>query len=286
MMADDSISTQMFGKTGRKVTIVGLGGEGVLRTFEKEDAATDLINEAVSQGITYFDSARAYSGSEKYYGRIWSKHPEVRERIFQTSKSAMRHKKDALADLDRTLANMGVDHLDLWQIHDIRTENDIEVISGPGGALEGFIEAKASGKIRFIGVTGHHDPTVLTRAVKEWPVDSVLMPINPVEAVLGGFMDDTLQAAKEKGLAVIAMKVLGASYYLSPEAGVTAQSLIRFALSQPVSLAIVGCSSPEEVKTLADAGRDFHPMAEEEQHKLRDLFQPHAGRLAYYRGVI
>jgi aryl-alcohol dehydrogenase-like predicted oxidoreductase len=258
----------------------------VLRTFEKEDAATDLINEAVSQGITYFDSARAYSGSEKYYGRIWSKHPEVRERIFQTSKSAMRHKKDALADLDRTLANMGVDHLDLWQIHDVRTEDDIEVISGPGGALEGFIEAKASGKIRFIGVTGHHDPTVLTRAVKEWPVDSVLMPINPVEAVLGGFMDDTLQAAKEKGLAVIAMKVLGASYYLSPEAGVTAQSLIRFALSQPVSLAIVGCSSPEEVKTLADAGRDFHPMAEEEQRQLMDLFQPHAGRLAYYRGVI
>jgi len=135
-------------------------------------------------------------------------------------------------------------------------------------------------------VTGHHDPGILSRAVKEWPVDAVLMPVNPVEAVLGGFLDDMLNAAKEKGVAVIAMKVLGASYYLSPEAGVTAQALIHFALSQPVSLDIVGCSSPEEVKALADAGRDSRPMSDEEQKKLVDLFRPHARRLGYYRGVV
>ena len=251
IMADASISTQMFGKTGREVTRVGLGGEGILRTFGMEATAERVIREAVTQGITYFDSARAYSGSESYYGRVWSKHPEAREKIFQTSKSAMRQKKAALAELDQTLSNMGIDHLDLWQIHDVRTEDDMEMIAGPGGALEAFVEAKAAGKIRFVGVTGHHDPAILSRAVKEWPVDAVLMPVNPVEAVLGGFLDDTLNAAKEKGIAIIAMKVLGASYYLSLEAGVTAQTLIRFALSQPVSLAIVGCSSLEEVRCRA-----------------------------------
>lgn len=285
-MADNSIPMQMFGNTGRKVTRVGLGGEGVLRTFGKEMAAESVIHEALSQGVTYFDSARAYSGSESYYGRVWSKQPEAREKIFQTSKSAMRQKKAALAELDQTLSNMGIDHLDLWQIHDVRTSDDMEMIAGPGGALEAFLEAKAAGKIRFVGVTGHHDPAILSRAVKEWPVDAVLMPVNPVEAVLGGFLDDTLNAAKEKGIAIIAMKVLGASYYLSPEAGVTAQALIRFALSQPVSLAIVGCSSPEEVNVLANAGRDFQPMSDDEQQKLIDLFRPHARKLGYYRGVI
>ncbi len=213
-------------------------------------------------------------------------YPDARDKIFQTSKSAMRQKTAALAELDQTLSNMGIDHLDLWQIHDVRTEDDMEMIAGPGGALEAFVEAKAAGKTRFVGVTGHHDPAILSRAVKEWPVNAVLMPVNPVKAVLGGFLDDTLNAAKEKGIAVIAMKVLGASYYLSPEAGVTAQTLIRFALSQPVSLAIVGCSSPEEVNILADAGRDFQPMSDNEQRKLVDLFRLHARKLGYYRGVV
>jgi hypothetical protein len=69
---------------------------------------------------------------------------------------------------------MGIDHLDLRQIHDLRTEEDFRTISGPDGALEAFLEAKANGKTRFIGVTGHHDPAILTRAIREWPVDSVL----------------------------------------------------------------------------------------------------------------
>jgi len=148
-MAFASIPTQMFGNTGREVTMVGLGGEGVLRTFGHEADAEGVIREALSQGITYFDSARAYSGSESYYGRVWSKNSEAREKVFQTSKSAMRQKKAALAELDLTLSNMGIDHLDLWQIHDVRTEDDMEMIAGPGGALEAFVEAKAAGKTRL-----------------------------------------------------------------------------------------------------------------------------------------
>jgi predicted aldo/keto reductase-like oxidoreductase len=179
---------------------------------------------------------------------------------------------------------MGVDNLDLWQIHDVRTIEDFNSIAGPGGALEGFLDAKASGKTRFIGVTGHHDPSILTRAVNEWPIDSVLLPVNPVEGVLGGFLKETLPAAREKGIAAIGMKVLGAAYYLSPQIGVSAQTLIRYALSQPITLAVVGCSTPDEVKTLAEAVRDFQPMSQEEQLHVTDRFRPYASQLAYYRG--
>ncbi|MDB4444089.1 aldo/keto reductase [bacterium] len=281
-----SILTTTLGRHARELTIVGLGGEGVLRTYGQEKRAKAVIEEALSQGITYFDSARAYAGSESYYGRVWPSRPGDRDRIFQTSKSAMRTKREALAELDQTLANMGIDHLDLWQIHDVRTEEDFQIISGPGGALEAFVEAKAAGKTRFIGVTGHHDPAIITRAIEAWPVDSVLIPVNPVEGILGGFLDTTLPAARERGIAVIGMKVLGASYYLSPENGIVPEMLIRYALSQPVTLVIVGCSSPEEVKTLAEAGRNFQPMSEEEQKQITDFFMPHTKRLAYYRGVL
>jgi aryl-alcohol dehydrogenase-like predicted oxidoreductase len=281
-----SIPTRVFGKTGIEVTVTGLGGEGVLRTYGQEDDARKMIEEAVAQGIAYFDCARAYAGSEQYYGLVWSKHPEDRARIFQAGKSAMRSKNEVLVDLDKTLGNMAVNHLDLWQIHDVRTEKDLKLISRPGGALEAFLEAKSNGKTRFIGVTGHHDPKILEKAVREWPVDSVMMPINPAEAALGGFMDSVLPAALEKGIAVIGMKVLGASHYISPEGGITPELLIRFALSQPITVAIIGCSNSTHVQTLAETGRSFSPLSPEEQQGLVEIFRPYAGRLAFYRGTL
>ena len=274
-----------FGKNDREVTIVGLGGEGALRTFGKEKAAQEVIETALEEGIGYFDSARAYSGSESYYGLVWTRRPRARAQIFQTSKSGLRTKKEALKELDRTLLNMGTDYLDLWQIHDVRTEEDFQTIDGPDGALEAFVLAKDQGKIRFIGLTGHHDPELLTRAVKAWPIDSVLIPVNPIEGILGGFLTSTLQAARAKGVAVIGMKVLGGSHFVIPGSGISAEQLIRFALSQPITLAIVGCSTAEEVKTLARMGRQFVPLSPEEQQKILDFYSPYARRLAYYRGV-
>jgi aryl-alcohol dehydrogenase-like predicted oxidoreductase len=279
------IDTHPFGQTGREVSIVGLGGEGVLRTFGQEKKAEEVILEAIAQGITYFDCARVYAGSEGYYGRVWPKHAKARAKVFQASKSASRDKKGALGDLDKTLATMGIDHLDLWQIHDVRTQEDIERIAGPNGALEAFVAAKKSGQIRHIGVTGHYDPEILTRAVREWPVDSVLLPVNPVEAVLGGFLDQTLPAAKKKGIAVIAMKILGASHYIAADGGITPELLLRFALSQDITVAIVGCSTPEHVQTLAETGKKFQPLSKEEQAELIEAFRPQATELAYYRGV-
>jgi aryl-alcohol dehydrogenase-like predicted oxidoreductase len=285
-MRNREISLSFFGKGGPEVTAIGLGGEGVLRTFGREAEAEQVILEAILQGITYFDSARVYDGSEGYYGTIWSRHPEMRSKIFQTSKSASRDKKGAQTDLEKTLATLHLDHLDLWQIHDLRTEDDFDRIAGPGGALEAFLDAKKTGKTRFIGVTGHYDPDLLAKAIQEWPVDSVLMPVNPVEAALRGFLDLTLPAAKKKGVAVIAMKVLGAGHYIFPDQGITAEVLIRFALSQEVTTVIAGCSTKKEVQILANAGRAWEPLFRKEQDRMIDFFRPYAEKLAYYRGVL
>ena len=281
-----TITTRLFGKSGPAVTQVGLGGEGVLRTHGREKEAKAVIEEAAAQGITYFDSAQAYAGSQGYYGNFWRSHAQQRFSIFQTSKSAARDYQGAKADLAESLETMGLKSLDLWQIHDVRTRQDIEEIEGPGGALQAFVEAKDAGRVRFLGVTGHHAPKILEHAVKNWPVDSVLMPVNPAEAVLGGFLDRVMAAAKDRGLAVIGMKVLGASHYISPQDGVTAELLLRFALSREISTAIVGCSSPREAQKLAQLGREFQPLDTEEEERLLELFRPHARRMAYYRGAI
>lgn len=273
-----------LGKLDREVSVVGLGGEGVLRTNGRNREAEAVILEALRQGITYCDCARVYSDSERYYGEVWKNHPELRKSIFQTSKSASRDRDGALADLAASLQRLQTDHLDLWQIHDVRTEEDLAIISRPGGALEAFISAKESGRVKNIGVTGHHDPKILTKAVEQWPVDTVLMPVNPVEMVIGGFLTDTLPIALEKGIAVIGMKVLGAGHYIVPGLGVTAELLIRYALSCSITLAIVGCSSPEEVGELSTAAA-LPPLTQSEKEKITELFTPHAKDLAFYRGV-
>jgi aryl-alcohol dehydrogenase-like predicted oxidoreductase len=281
----EELQQTVFGGTGRRVTRVGLGGEGVLRTFGRAEEAAGVIEEAIGAGTTYFDSARAYSGSEQYLGQVWQSRPEHRRAIFQTSKSAQRSAAAASDELELTLKNLRTEYLDLWQIHDVRSHSDLDRLGASGGALEAFVSARGSGMVKAIGVTGHHDPEVLTRAVREWPVDAVLLPVNPVEAVLGGFLEETVAAAREKAVAVIGMKVLGAGYFLAPGSGVTPELLLRFALARDVDVIIVGCSTPEHVRTLASAV-NAPPLDSAEQEGLVEAFRPLAGRLAYYRGVV
>lgn len=278
------MKTTLLGKTGTKVSVVGLGGEGVLRTYKRYKEAQRVIHEALQQGITYYDCARVYSDSELYYGTVWKDNPELRGSIFQTSKSASRDRDGALNDLSASLQRLGTNYLDLWQIHDVRTEDDFARISRSGGALEAFISAKESGIVKNIGVTGHHDPAILSKAVEQWPVDTVLMPVNPVEGVIGGFLTDTLPKAKAMGVAVIGMKVLGAGHFIAPGLGITAQLLVRYALSFGITLAIVGCSSPQEVQDLSHAA-DLPLLSDSEMEKITELFAPHARELAFYRGV-
>lgn len=284
MQQSDPIATAPFGSSGRVVTRLGLGGEGILRTFGEEAGAAAVIEEALAQGIAYFDTAPAYAGSESYLGEVWKRLPGTREGIFQTSKSARRSAQGAREDLESTLRRLGTDHLDLWQIHDVRDAEDIAAIEGPGGALEAFIAAREAGHARLLGVTGHHDPEVLLHCVTTWPLDSVLLPVNPPEAALGGFLDRVLPAARARGMAVIGMKIYGGGHYIFPQGHVTPELLLRFALSQNVDVCVVGCGMPDHVRTAARVAKGFTPMPVEARQELVAAFAPHAERMAFYRG--
>ena len=278
-----SLPTTTFTLQGPHITRIGLGGEGILRTFGRQTEASSVIQEALSQGITYFDTAPAYSGSQAYLGSVWSEQPQARQGIFHTSKSAERSYSGALKDLDNTLHTLGFESLDLWQIHDVRTSEDIRRIEAQDGALNAFIQAKKEGRVKHIGVTGHHDPHILLNCVQNWPLDSVLLPVNPAETLVGGFSDHVLQEARQKGMVVIGMKCLGGGQYVQPRIGVTAQKLLRYALNNGPDLIVVGCSSPHEVQELVTACQSG-PLEDSERAELEAAFEPNASRLAFYRG--
>ena len=193
-----------LGRTGEEVTILGLGGEGVLRTFGYERQAQAVIEAALEAGIAYFESARAYSDSEAYLGRGLKGH---RDKIFLTSKSHGRSRTEAEQHLATTLKNLATDRLDLWQVHDVRTMAEVEALGAPGGALEAFRWAKERGLTRFVGVTGHHDPQVLRRALELYDFDTVLLPVNPAEPYAQSFLP-LAREALDRGLGVVGMKVL------------------------------------------------------------------------------
>jgi predicted aldo/keto reductase-like oxidoreductase len=274
------IPKRKLGKTEVEVTILGLGGEGVLRTDGYEKEAYALINRAMDLGIGYLESARAYSGSESYYGLALK---ERREEIFLTSKSHARDKKGALGHLRETLNNMNTDHLDLWQVHDVRTEEDMEQIFGPDGAMEAFVEAKAKGWTRFIGVTGHHDPFILRRCIEIYNFDTVLLPVNPAEPAFKSFLDHVIPLANEKGMGIIGMKVYFRGFAARIPGFRSMEPYLRFALSQAISTVVIGCDNVEQLEENVNMARSFKSMSEEEQKDLVDHISPYARELMYYK---
>jgi aryl-alcohol dehydrogenase-like predicted oxidoreductase len=275
-----TIPKRTLGKTGIEVTIMGLGGEGVLRTFGHEQAAYQLINRAIDLGINYFESARAYSGSESYYGLALR---ERRRDIFLTSKSHARDKQGALAHLHETLTNMKTDHLDLWQVHDVRTTEEVEEIFGPRGALEAFREAKNKGLVRFIGVTGHHDPSIARRCIERFDFDTVLIPINPAEPSYKSYLDTVLPVASRKGMGIIAMKIYfrGIASRIPGFAGM--KPFFRFALSQSVTTAVIGCDDIHQLEQNVSFASSFTAMSQEEQNEILEFVAPYARQLMYYK---
>jgi aryl-alcohol dehydrogenase-like predicted oxidoreductase len=275
-----SIPKRRLGKTGVDVTILGLGGEGVLRTYGRGREADALINRALDLGITYCESARAYSGSESYYGKALR---ERRKDVFLTSKSHARDKRGALAHLHETLMNMRTDHLDLWQVHDVRTEDDVEVIFGAGGAIEAFVEARAKGLTRFIGVTGHHDPSILRTCIERFDFDTVLLPVNPAEPEYKDFLEEVVPLARSKEMGIVGMKVYLRGFASRLPGYTGMEPFLRFALSQPVTNVVIGCDDAAQLEENVGFARRFAPMTEVEKDELIRSISPYARELMFYK---
>ncbi len=256
-----------LGKTGAEVTILGLGGEGILRTYGHEKEAVSLIHRAIDLGITYFESARAYSGSESYYGLALM---ERRKDIFLSSKSHERTAEGALRHLETTLQTMKTNYLDLWMIHDVRATQDLDLIFGPNGASKAFETAKRNNLVRFIGISGHRNPTILSRALDLFPF-------------YWSFLHDVLPKAQGKGMGILGMKTLSRGIVIKIFGAESIESFLRFALTQPISTAVVGCESIAQLEMNVRIAQSFQPMPKKDQDILLNKVKSYARELMYYK---
>jgi aryl-alcohol dehydrogenase-like predicted oxidoreductase len=266
------IPTRTFGKTGEKLTIIGqAGGRLDLVSF---DEAKAVVRRAVELGINYFDNARGYGNgrSEEIFGAVL---PEFRKSVFITTKSVKRMRKEAEEDLHASLKALKTDYLDLWQIHSVSEMEDAEKIFGPGGAIEAFEAAKKSGKCRFIGFTGHHDPQVHLEMLRRYDkYDTILMPLHAADPSYLSFEKQVLPVAVERGLGIQGMKNFGNSKLLQ---AFSVKECLSYVLSLPVHCTAIGCTTTGQLEDDVRAAQQFRPIEAADMDKLRARAKKIAG---------
>jgi uncharacterized protein len=254
-----SIPTREFGKTGVKVSIIAQGGARMDLHPTVADAA-DHVRRVYDLGLTYFDCARSYWGgkSEEAHG-IGLK--GVRKDVFLTSKSTKRTRQEAEQELATSLKMLQNDHLDIWQMHDVRTPEEIKTILGPGGAMEAFQAAKKAGKCRFIGFTGHFYPethAALLQAYDQW--DSVLLPVHAADHAYLSFEKTAPPVAVSQGIGVQAIKVFCKAFLLR---SLSPRECLEYTLSMPVHVAVCGAGTQGQMEDNIRVAQSFKPLSAE-----------------------
>lgn len=292
-----------LGKTGQKVTMLGLGGFHIGWTTEKD--AQEVIETAMAGGIRFFDTAESYDrgGSETRYGKYLV--PKYRDEVFIMSKSSAKNGKLALEHLEGSLQRMGLDYVDLWQVHSLSTPADVdERIENE--ILEVFEKAKAQGKVKHIGFTGHQNPfahqRMLERTANNDIFETVQMPINVIDSYFHSFIEHVLPMALERNFGILAMKTLSDGRFFAEKKmnekiiwtsddplipnHISVEEALFFVWSLPVSVLITGAENKAMLQEKIDMANRFVKFSQSDRIELMDRVHEKAGaKIEYYKKV-
>ncbi len=259
---------RMLGKTGVQVSCIGIGGYHLGSSNLTAAEAIEIFHAAVDRGINFSDNCWDYNGgeSERRVGKALA--GGYRERVFVMTKFDGRTKAAALRQLDESLSRLGVETIDLWQFHENIRLEDPDRFFAEGGAGEAVLEAKKAGKIKFVGFTGHKDPSVHLRMLEmaekhNFTFDAVQMPLNVMDAHFRSFGTEVLPILVRKQIAVLGMKPMGAGLILQSKT-VTALECLQYALSLPTSVVITGIESRENLEQAFIAAKTYSGLTQAE----------------------
>ena len=286
MAASAEIPTRKFGRHGEEVSALALGGYH-LGSVKTEREAMRLVHEAVDAGLTFMDNAWDYHEgfAETRMGKALKGR---RDRVFLMTKVCThgRDAKLALRMLDQSLRRLQTDRLDLWQIHECVYEDEPERHFAAGGVVEALEKAKAAGKVRYVGFTGHKNPELLLRMLAYgFPFDSCQLPLNGFDATFRSFERGVLPELLARGVAPIGMKSLGGDGRALKKKAVSIDAALRYAMSLPVATTVSGIDSLRVLRQNLKIARGFVPMTDRQMQELRLRLAPMAadGRFELYK---
>jgi predicted aldo/keto reductase-like oxidoreductase len=276
-----AIPYRQLGRTGEKVSIVGLGGYHI-GTQHDEQESIRIIRSALDGGINFLDNCWDYNagGSEMRMGKALR--DGYRKKAFLMTKIDGRDRKTAEAQINESLSRLQTDHVDLMQMHEIIRMEDSDRIFAPGGAMEAVVEAKKAGKIRYIGFTGHKSPDIHLKMLQSashhgFKFDTVQMPLNVMDAHFNSFEKKILPLLVDGGVGVLGMKSMGDKIILESKA-VTPIECLHYAMNLPTSVVITGCDSMKILEQALEAARTFRPMDQKQVAELLSRTAPLAGQ--------
>ena len=260
---------RVLGRTGAKVPIIAFGCGSRFLMYESEDEALRALNHVIDSGVTYLDTAMDYGKglSETRVGMLMKTR---RKEVWLATKvpPPARTRDEALREVEKSLKRLQTDRVDLLHLHSLTTGEDLQKIEAKDGAMKALYELREQKVARFIGMTSHTDGAVMAKAIEHNDLDCVQMAMNPSRALQ--FEELALPAAKKKNLGVILMKVTAQEKLLgagSGKAGI--EPLIRYALSLPVSTAVIGMPKLQFIDQNIAIAKSFNPMNAGEMDQLR-----------------
>jgi len=266
--ADSAVPMRRLGRSGEKVSMIGLGGHHIGRPVLSDEESIRLIRTALDSGINFLDNCWDYNDgtSEVRMGRALR--DGYRQKAFLMTKIDGQTKKAATEQLNESLRRLQTDHIDLLQFHEVIRETDPARIFGPGGGMEAALEAKTQGKIRYVGFTGHKSPDIHYKMLEtsfahNFTFDAVQMPLNVMDAHFDSFEKKVLPVLVNHNIGVLGMKPMGDGFILRSKTA-TATECLHYAMNLPTSVVITGCESTQILQQALDAARSFKSMSKDE----------------------
>ena len=261
--AQSEVPYRPLGRTGVKVSAIGLGGYHIGNPSEQD--AIRIVRAALDRGINFLDNCWDYHDGDSEVRMGKALRDGYRQRAFLMTKIDGRTKKAAAQQLDESLRRLQIDHLDLLQFHENIRMDDADRIFAAGGGMEAVVGAQKAGKVRFIGFTGHKDPDMHLKmlqvaAAHQFHFDAVQMPLNVMDAHFHSFEKKVVPVAVAQGIAILGMKPMGAGLVLQSKT-VAPVDCLHYAMNLPTSVVITGCESMADVEQAVQAAKTFRPLS-------------------------
>ena len=275
------IPYRTLGRTGVKVSCIGMGGYHLGKAEVSEQNAIKLIHSGVDRGINFLDNSWDYNKgeSERRVGKA-VKQANLRSRVFMMTKIDGRTSEKFTKQLEESLSRLQTDHVDLVQFHEVIRFEDPDRIFAKGGAIEGAVAAKKAGKLRYIGFTGHKDPHIHLYMLSvadqhSFEFDTAQMPVNVMDYHFRSFTKLVVPELVKRNIGVLGMKSIGDTVILKSKS-VTALECLQFSLSQPVSVQITGIDKPEILEQAIHAAKTYSSLPAAQMTAILKRTEPHA----------
>ena len=294
-----AMPTNSFGKTRFKVGILSLGGQATIEMQGTEKESEEIINRALDLGVNYIDTAASYGRGQSQIniGRVLKTR---RSEVWISTKTHDRTYDGSMRLLEESLKSLQTDHVDTWQLHNVKTRAEFDQIFSDSGAIKALEKAKSEGMVRHLGITGHYEPLILLEAIRRYPFDQILLAVNAADVHYLSFKNYLLPEAQKLQIGIVGMKVATRGRMLSswtpppineqpermasPKPGtINIKEALTYNMSLPVSTTIIGVDNVDQIEENVKIASEFSPLSEEQMKEIEFKTLPIVRQGLYFR---